>query len=85
MYLQTLSWRSRYFVGEKLSQPDMMWWMISFSNRQIRHIIIFNIEDMFFNIFLVEIACSWIAAAVNSVDLYRVEDFSHWLDRSLST
>ena len=52
MYLQTLSWRSRYFVGERPSQPDMMWWMVSFSTRQIRHVsIIFNIEDMIFSIF----------------------------------
>ena len=36
-----------------------------------------------FLIYLVEIACSWIAATVNSVYLLRVEDFNHWLYRSL--
>ena len=37
IYLQTLSWRSRYFVRERPSQSDMMWWMLSFSTWQIRH------------------------------------------------
>ena len=85
MYLQTLSWRSRYFVGERPSQPDMMWWMVSFSTRQIRHVSSSSILKTCFLICLVEIACSWMAAIVDSVDLFSVEDFSHWLDHSLST
>ena len=80
MYLQTLSWRSRYFVGERPSQPDMMWWMVSFSTRQIRHVSSSSILKTCFLICLVEIACSWMAATVDSVDLFSVEDFSHWLD-----
>ena len=85
MYLQTLSWRSRYFVGERPSQPDMIWWMVSFSTRQILHVSSSSTLKTCFSIYLVEIACSWMAAIVDSVDLFRVEDFSHWLDRSLST
>ena len=85
MYLQTLSWRSRYFVGERPSQPDMMWWMVSFSTRQIRHVSSSSILKTCFLICLVEIACSWMAAIVDSVDLFSGEDFSHWLGRSLST
>ena len=85
MYLQTLSWLSRYFVGERPSQPDMMWWMVSFSTRQIRHVSSSSTLKICFSINLMEIACSWMAAIVDSVDLFRVEDFSHWLDRSLST
>ena len=85
MYLQTLSRRSRYFVGERPSQFDMMWWMVSFLIWQIRHVSSFLTLKTCFLIYLVEIACSWIAATVDSVDLFRVEDFSHWLDRFLST
>ena len=51
MYLQTLSWRSRYFVGERPSQPDMMWWMVSFLAWQIRHVSSSSILKTFFNIF----------------------------------
>ena len=84
-YLQMLSWRSRYVVGERPSQPDMMWWMVSFSTRQIRHVSSSSTLKICFSIYLVEIACSWMAAIVDSVDLFRVEDFSHWLDCPLST
>ena len=35
MYLQTLSWHSKYFVGKKSSQADMMWLMVSFLTQQI--------------------------------------------------
>ena len=75
MYLQTLSWRSRYFVGERPSQPDMIWWMVSFSTRQILHVLSSSTLKTCFSIYLVEIACSWMAAIVDSVDLFRVEDF----------
>ena len=85
MYLQTLSRRSRYFVGERPSQFDMMWWMVSFLIWQIRHVSSFLTLKTCFLIYLVEIACSWIAATVDSVDLFRVEDFSHWFDWSLPT
>ena len=85
IYLQTLSWRSRYFVGERPSQLDMMWWMVSFSTRQIRHVSSSSTLKTCCLIYLVEIACSWIAATVDYVDIFRVEDFSHWLDYSLST
>ena len=78
MYLQTLSWRSRYFVGERPSQPDMMWWMVSFSTRQIRHVSSSSILKTCFLICLVEIACSWMAAIVDSVDLFSVEDWSRY-------
>ena len=46
--------------------------------------IIFNIEDMLFLIYLGEIVCS-MATTDNSVAFFRIEAFSHWLDRSLST
>ena len=85
IYLQTLSWRSRYFVGERPSQLDMMWWMVSFSTRQIRHVSSSSTLKTCCLIYLVGIACSWIAATVDYVDIFRVEDFSHWLDYSLST
>ena len=85
MYLQTLSWRSRYFVGKRPSQPDMKWWMVSFSTQQIRHVLSSSTLKTCVLIYLVEITCSWMAAIVDSVDLFRVEDFSHWLDHSLST
>ena len=84
MYLQTLSSRSRYFVGERPSKRDM-WWMFSFSTRQIRHVSSSSTLKKCFLMHLVEIACFWMAAIVDSVDLFRVEGFSHWLDRSLST
>ena len=51
MYLQTLSWHSRYFVGERPWQPDMMWWMVSFLAWQIRHVSSSSILKTFFNIF----------------------------------
>ena len=47
-------------------------------------IIISTLKTCFL-IYLVEIACSWIAATADFIDLYRVEDFSYWLDRSLLT
>ena len=84
MYLQTLSWHSRYFVGERPSQRDMMWWMFSFSTRQIRHVSSSSTLKKYFLMHLVEIACFWMAI-VDSVDLFRVEGFSHWLDCPLST
>ena len=74
MYLWTLSGRSRYFVGERPSQPDIMWWMVSFSTQQIWHVSSSSTLNTCFLIYLVEIACSWIAATVDSVDLFRVED-----------
>ena len=85
MYLQTLSWRLKYFVGERPSLLDMMWWMASFSTRQIWLVSSFSTLKICYLIYLVEIACSWIAATFDSVDLFRVEDFSHWLDCFLST
>ena len=85
MYLQALWWLSRYFVGERPSQPDMIWWMVPFSTRQIRHVSSSSTFKTCFLVYLVEISCSWTAVIVDSVDLFRVEDFSHWLDRSLST
>ena len=85
MYLPTLSWRSRYFVGKRPSQPDMKWWMVSFSTQQIRHVLSSSTLKTCVLIYLVEINCSWMAAIVDFVDLFRVEDFSHWLDHSLST
>ena len=60
-------------------------WLVSFSTRQIRYVSSSSTLKTCFLIYLVEIACSWIAATVDSVDLFRVEDFSHWLDQSLST
>ena len=85
MYLQTLSWRSRYFVGERPSQPDMMWWMVSSSTWQIQHVSSSSTLKTCFSIYFVGIACSWMAAIIASVDLFRIEDFSNWLDRFLST
>ena len=73
MYLQTLSWRSRYFVGERPSQPDMIWWMVSFSTRQILHVSSSSTLKTCFSIYLVEIACSWVAAIADTVDPFRVE------------
>ena len=58
-----------------------MWWMVSFPTRQIRHVPSSSILKTCFLICLVEIASSWMAATVESVDLFRVENFSHWLDR----
>ena len=85
MYIQTLSWRSRYFIGERPSQPAMMWWTVCFSTRQICYASSSSTLKTCFSIYLVEIACSWVAAIDDSVDLFRVKDFSHWLDRSLRT
>ena len=85
MYLQTLSWRSRYFVGERPLQPNMMWWMVSFSTQQIRHVSSSSILMTCFLIYLVEIVRPCMAATADSVDLFRVEDSSHWLDCSLWT
>ena len=82
MYSQKLSQPSRYFVGER---SDMMWRMVSFSTRQIRHVSSSSTLKTCFLIYLVEIVCSWIVATVDSIDLFRVEYFSHWLNRSLST
>ena len=59
MYLQTLSWRLRYFVGERPLEPDMMRWIVSFSTRQIQHVSSSSTLKTYFSIYLVEIACSW--------------------------
>ena len=76
-YLQTLSWSSRYFVGERPSHPYMMWWMVSFSTQQIQYVSSSSTLKKCFSIYLVEIACSWMAATVDSVAaLFRVEGFS---------
>ena len=63
----------------------MMWWMVFYSTRQVQQVLLSSIFKSCFLIYLVEIACSWIAATVDSVDLFRVEYFNHWLGRSLST
>ena len=73
MYLQILSWPSRYFVGETPLQPDMMWWMVSFLTRQIWHLSSSLTLKTCFSIYLVEIACSWVAAIADTVDPFRVE------------
>ena len=52
MYLQTFSWRLRYFVGERPLEPDMMRWIVSFSTRQIQHVSSSStLKTYFFNIF----------------------------------
>ena len=84
MYLQTLSWLLRYFVGERLCQHDM-WWMFSFSTQHIWHVSSSSTLKTCFLIYLVEITCSWMAAIVDSLDLFRVKDFNHCLNRALST
>ena len=77
IYLQTLSWHSRYFVVERPSQPDMMWRVVSFLTRQIRHVSLSSTLKTCFLTYIVEITCSCITATVESVGLFRVEDFSH--------
>ena len=62
-----------------------MRWMVSFLTHQIQHVSSSSTLKTRFLIYLMEIACSWIPATVDSVNLFRVEDFSHWLDHSLST
>ena len=68
MYLQAVLWRSIYFVGERPSQPDMMWWwMLSFSIPQIQHVSSSSWKlKTWFLIYLVEISCSWMPATVDS-------------------
>ena len=50
-----------------------------------RHVSSTSTLKTCFSIYLAETACSWMAAIVDSVDLFRVEDLSHWLIRLLST
>ena len=70
---------------ETIATSTLMWWMVSFSTRQIRHVSSTSTLKTCFSIYLAETACSWMAALVDSVDLFRVEDLSHWLIRLLST
>ena len=63
----------------------MTWSMVSSSKLRIRHVSSSSTLKTCFLIYLVKIACSRMEATVDSVEVFRVEDFSHCLDRSLST
>ena len=74
--MQTLSCLSTYFVGAKIGHPEMTCWMVSLWCLHARHVSSSLVLYMCFLMYLVEIAFSWIAHIVLSVDLLSVEDFS---------
>lgn len=70
----------RYLVGARAVQPEMMWWMVSLDDRQIRQESSLVEWWICFLIYLVVIDCSWMAQMVDSVDRLRVDDLSHRFD-----